>query len=136
MYVELIGRWITGPLDPAVPARAPVEVVWPRLETGVVSLVLKDQNEQPIDLDLATMPPPDSLTLSIGSSFSWGPLKEIKGSVLSNPEVGRYQFVVPLDAFSGLAGLLIYDITVVKGSGRQAVVPTGYWRLLDSVFNG
>ena len=132
MYLELQGRWITGPVDPTQPARNPMAISWPRYETGTITVLLVDQNDNPVDLTLTGSPPPDSLTLSIAATTDEGTLLAIKATAHPTDR-GRYVFTFVKDVFRNLvSGPFIYDVTAVKGSDQQEVVPTGYWSLVAS----
>jgi hypothetical protein len=128
MYVEIVGRWIDGPLArrETTPRKAQ-PIAWPREEDGVISLRLVDENELPVLLALGT----DSITLNIGYDLRSGALLSVSGTAGGDP--GQYLFAIASTNTRSMDGPMVYEVRAVKSSLQQQVVVPAYFTVTPSV---
>lgn len=123
-FAELIGVWIDGPPDEALPINTSQVLEIPAGSDVGIDLALVDQNTQSIDLDLSGS---DRLTLTVRSVADGAVLLEKQATKLS--EFGRYRFSLAGADTRELAGLRVYDVWVTRSSAQRQVIAPSHFRV-------
>jgi hypothetical protein len=136
MYIEIIGRWIDGPVLSseqtgalAGSIRVPQPIEWPRGEDGVISVRVTDEDDQPLNLNLPT----DTITMYVGWDFRSGARLTVVGTAGEDP--GQYLFLMPSNSTIDLSGPLVYDVRAVFGGLQQQVCPPAYFTATPEVMS-
>lgn len=138
MYVEIVGRFVSGPSPTETPAvgappastgeRIAWPISWPRGEDGTVILRLLDELGQAVELDTNAG---DTAKLCIGANFAIGAIVTFVAEATSEP--GKLSITVPSNSTKSLAGPYVYDVRVKKGDKEQQVVPPAYFTVTPSI---
>jgi hypothetical protein len=123
-FAELIGVWIDGPPDEALPANTSQVLEIPAGSDVGVGLALVDQNTQSVDLDLTGS---DRLVLTVRSVADGAVLLEKQATKLA--ELGRYFFSLANADTRELAGLRVYDVWVTRSGAQKQVVAPSHFRV-------
>lgn len=128
MFVDLVGRFISGPLaNQQSQGRVPQPVDWPTGEDGVILLRIVDENDAPVVLNITNS---DSVTLSIGVDFVSGTRLNLVG-VAGDP--GTYKFTLSASASRGYSGPYVYEIRATKSGKAQQICAVAYWTFSPTV---
>lgn len=129
-YLELLGVWVDGPRDEAVPANTATPIDLPRGSAVIVAFTLVDSLGHPVDLDTVGA---DRLVLSARQPIGDSVLFDIVGTKLG--EIGRYQFVFTSNLTIDYSGQLIYDVWATRGGAQQQVMFPAYLSLTPRMRN-